>query len=135
MAAIHLRKQVIFRAPTRVGLLAEVTDRLVAKGVNVLALRGYDETGGSGVLIIYPDDSRLAVEALSMLDGDVSTVPMVVAEVPNAPGQIAAVARALANVGINVSQIHATTAAECDRTLIMIETSNDVVAMDVLLQL
>jgi hypothetical protein len=135
MAAIHLREQVVFRAPTRVGLLADVTDRLVAKGVNVLAIRGYDEAGGMGVLIIFPDDSRLAIEALETLDGDVGTMPMLVAELPNAPGELAEIARALVNANLNVSQIHATASADCDRMLVMLETSNDVAAMDALLQL
>ena len=134
MAAIHLRNQIVFRAPARVGLLADVTDRLVGKGVNVLAIRGYEEDG-DGVLIVYPDDSRLATEALEMLDGDVSDMPMIVADMPNTPGQLADVARALSMANVSVSQIHATTSPDCDRALVIISTSDDVTAMDVLLKL
>jgi len=135
VAAIHLREQVVFRAPTRVGLLADVTDRLLAKGVNVLAIRGYDEPGGMGVMIIFPDDSRLAIEALEPLEGDVSTMPMLFAEVPNKPGELAEMARAIVDANLNVSQLHATASADCDRMLVMLETSNDVAAMDALLRL
>jgi hypothetical protein len=130
MAKFHVRNQIVFRAPARVGLLADVTDRLEGKAVNILAVRGYDE-GDEGVVLIYPDDSRMAEEALATLEGTVRTVPMIVGEVANTPGQLAAISRALANANINIIQVHSTT-SDCSDARLVIETSDDVRALDVL---
>lgn len=134
MATFHVRNQIVVRAPTRVGLLTDVTDRLEGAGVNVLSVRGYDE-GDEGVILIYPDDSRLAMQALGLVEGSVSTRPLIVAEVPNKPGQLAAIARALSNENINISQVQATTTPGCAEALIVLETSNDVHAIDILQKL
>ena len=133
MSKIQLRNEIVFRAPTRVGLLADVTERLVGKGVNVLGIRAYDE-GDTGVFLIYADDSRLASEALETLDGKISSARVISAEVPNRPGEIASVARALANADINVLEIHATT-TDAPTAEFVIDTDDNVQAIDIMQKL
>ena len=134
MATYHLRNEIVFRAPNRVGLLADVAERLAGHGVNVLAVRGYEE-GDTGVVLAYPDDSRAAAEALANLEGVAASLPVIVAEVANEPGALAAIALALSNASIDISQVHATTPAECGQALIVLETSNNVAALEVLQKL
>jgi hypothetical protein len=134
MATFSLRNELVFRAPARIGLLADVTDRLAGHGVDILAVRAYEEDR-TGVVLVYPDDSRAAAEALEGLDGEVATIRMIVAEVPNRPGQLAAISRALADANIDISQVHATVAAGCDTATIVIGTSDDVAALEVLQKL
>jgi hypothetical protein len=134
VTTFQVHNELVFRAPARIGLLADVTDRLLGHGVNVLAVRGYEE-GGVGVVLVYPDDSRLATEALEELDGSVEVIPAVVAEVANEPGELSRIAGALSNANINIVQVHATTAPGCDRATIVLQTSDDVAAIDVLQRL
>ena len=43
MAKVQIRNEVLFKAPTRVGLLADVTEALNRAGVNILAIGAYDK--------------------------------------------------------------------------------------------
>jgi hypothetical protein len=106
MAKVVQRNMIEFRAPTHVGLLADITERLYAKSINVLAVRSYDE-GDDAVILIYADNSRAAMAAIETLpEGTSRTVPVISAEVKNTPGQLSALARALANADVNVTQLH-----------------------------
>lgn len=134
MAKIVQRNEILFRAPTRVGLLADVTERLFAKGVNVLGIRAYEE-GDTGVFLIFTDDSRSAVEVLENLgEGEVGTIPVIAALMPNEPGQLAAIASALANADINVTQVHATT-TDAPTAEVVLTTDDNVRALDALQRL
>ena len=131
MAKIQLRNETVFRTPSHVGLLAEVTERLYAKNVNVLGIRAYDE-GSIGVFLIYSDDSRLAAEALELLpDGHITSSAIISAEVPNVPGHLAKLSRALADADINVLEVHATT-TDAPTAEIVIDTDDNISAIDVL---
>lgn len=128
MPKIALRNEILFRAPTRVGLLADVTERLYATGVNVLAIRAYEE-GGEGIFLIHADNSREAIAAIEALgEGSAKTISVISAEVRNEPGPLAAIARALANADINVTQVHCTT-TDAPSAGIVLETSDNVAAM------
>ena len=108
MAKVTLRNEVLFKAPTRVGLLADVTERLRDAGVNIEAIGAYDK-GDTGEFLLLTSNNRTTAEALEPLGGTLDIVPVVVAEVANEPGELAKISRAVANAGLNVSQIHATT--------------------------
>lgn len=108
MATVQMRNEIFFKAPTRVGLLADVTGALDAAGVNILAIGAYDK-GEMGEFLLLTSNNKAAFEALEPLGGEVDLSPVVVAEVANEPGELARVAKKLAQHGINVSQIHATT--------------------------
>jgi hypothetical protein len=128
MPKIALRNEILFRAPARVGLLADVTERLYATGVNVLAIRAYEEAG-EGVFLIYADDSRAAIEAIETLrEGAAKTTAVISAEVRNEPGPLAAISRALANADINVTQVHCTT-TDAPTAGIVLQTDDNVAAM------
>ena len=95
MANVQIRNEVMFKAPTRVGLLADVTSALDAAGVNVLAIGAYDK-GDMGEFLMITSNNKLAYEALAPLGGEMDMRSVVVAEVPNVPGELAAIARVLA---------------------------------------
>lgn len=130
MAKIHLRSEILFRAPTRIGLLADVTERLFAEGVNILGIRAYEEDE-TGVFLIYASDSRAASEAIEPLGGKISTTQVISAEVPNVPGQLAAIAGALANADINILEVHAT-ATDASTVGIVLQTADNIRAIDLL---
>ena len=134
MAKIVQRNEILYRAPARVGLLADVTERFLARNVNILGIRAYEENG-DGVFLIYADDSRAASEAIkNMNEGEMRIVPVISALLPNRPGELNALATALANANINITQVHATGAAGAD-TEVILTTDDNVRAIDVLMTL
>jgi hypothetical protein len=108
MAKIEIRNELLFKAPTRVGLLADVAEALANAGVDLLAIGAYDK-GDNGEFLLLTSNNRIAAEALGPLDGEIDFVPVVVAEVRNEPGTLAEISRRIADAGLNVVQIHATT--------------------------
>ena len=125
MPKIQIRNEVMFKAPTRVGLLADVSEKLNAAGVNILAIGAYDK-GDNGEFLMITDNNRLAYEALGGLGGEMDMQSVVVAEVPNRPGELAAIARKLAEHDINVSQVFATSVDGADTVMIVLTATCEV---------
>jgi hypothetical protein len=119
MAKVQLRNEILFKAPTHVGLLAEVAEALHGAGVNINAIGAYDK-GEMGEFLLLTSNNRLTGEALAPLGGEMGLVPVVVAEVDNRPGELAVIARRLADAGINVAQIHATSTDAPTMTIVML---------------
>ena len=125
MAKVELRNEVMFKAPTRVGLLADVTGALHAAGVNILAIGAYDK-GDNGEFLMITDNNKAAYAALEPLGGEMDMQSVVVAEVPNTPGELAAISKTLADNGINVSQVFATSVDGAEKVLLVLTASCEV---------
>jgi len=130
MAKIQIRNEVMFKAPTRVGLLADVAEKLYAAGVNILAIGAYDK-GDNGEFLMITDNNKDAFAALETLGGEMDMQSVVVAQVPNEPGELAAISRKLADHNINVSQVFASSADGAGQVMIVLtaECEIDVVAL------
>ncbi len=125
MAKVQVRNEVMFKAPTRVGLLADVTEALNRHGVNILAIGAYDK-GDAGEFLMITSNNKLAYEALSELGGDMDMQSVVVAEVPNTPGELARIARKLADHNINVSQVFATSVDGAEKVMIVLTAACEI---------
>ena len=125
MAKVQVRNEVMFKAPTRVGLLADVTEALNAAGVNIVAIGAYDK-GGNGEFLMITSNNKLAYEALAKLDGEMDMRSVIVAEVPNEPGELAAIARVLADNDINVSQVFATSLDGADKVMMVLTAACEI---------
>ena len=125
MAKVEIRNEVMFKAPTRVGLLADVTEALSKAGVNILAIGAYDK-GDAGEFLMITSNNKLAYEALADLGGEMDMQSVVVAEVPNRPGELAAIARKLAERDINVSQVFATSIDGADKVMIVLTAACEI---------
>jgi hypothetical protein len=107
MVHVQLRNEILFKAPTRIGLLADVTEALRDAGVNILAIGAYDK-GDAGEFLMITSNNKDAYAALEKFGGELDMASVVMAEVPNKPGELAAISRRLADNHINVSQVYAT---------------------------
>ena len=130
MAAVEIRNELLYRAPTRVGLLADVAEALRRADVNIHAIGAYDK-GDVGEFLMLTSNNRAAGEALTALGGELDMVSVVVVEVPNTPGELAYLARKIADAGINVSQIHATT-TDAPTAMIVVRTDQEVPLVELL---
>lgn len=125
MPNVQIRNEVLFKAPTRIGLLADVAEALNGAGVNILAIGAYDK-GDVGEFLMLTSNNKLAYEALSGLAGEMDMQSVIVAEVPNEPGELAAIARTLADNGINVGQIFATSAEGANTVQLVLTASCEI---------
>jgi hypothetical protein len=119
MAKVQIRNEVVFRAPTRVGLLADVTEALNDAGVNILAIGAYDK-GDNGEFLMITSNNKLAYEALTPLGGEMDMQSVLVVELPNVPGELAYIAGILAEHRINVSQIFGSSIDGDEKMLIVL---------------
>jgi len=131
VAKIEIRNEILFKAPTRVGLLADVTEALNAAGVNILAIGAYDK-GDMGEFLMITNNNKLAYEALSHLGGEMDMQSVIVAEVPNKQGELAAIARKLADHGVNVEQVYATSVDGTDTVMVVMTASCEIDAVELL---
>jgi hypothetical protein len=125
MAKVQVRNEVMFKAPTRVGLLADVAEALNANGVNITAIGAYDK-GDAGEFLMITSNNKLAYEALSKLGGEMDMRSVVVAEVPNEPGELAKIARKLADHNINVGQVFATSVDGADKVVLVLTATCEI---------
>jgi hypothetical protein len=125
MAKVQVRNEVMFKAPTRVGLLADVTEALNKHGVNILAIGAYDK-GDAGEFLMITSNNKLAYEALADMGGEMDMQSVVVAEVPNTPGELANISRKLADHNINVSQVFATSVDGADTVMIVLTATCEI---------
>ena len=132
MAKIQIRNEVMFKAPTRVGLLAEVTEKLNAAGVNILAIGAYDK-GENGEFLMITSNNKLAYEALADIPGGIMDMQsVVVLEVPNVPGELAKISRTLAEHNINVGQVFATSVSGAGTVMIVLTAACEIDVVELL---
>jgi hypothetical protein len=125
MAKIEIRNEVIFKAPTRVGLLADVTEKLYGRGVNILAIGAYDK-GDNGEFLMITSNNKAAYAALEPLGGEMDMQSVVVAQLPNEPGELAKISRKLADHDINVSQVFATSVDGADSVMVVLTATCEI---------
>ena len=131
MAKVQVRNEVMFKAPTRVGLLADVTEALNNHGVNILAIGAYDK-GDAGEFLMITSNNKLAYEALSEHGGEMDMRSVVVLEVDNQPGELAKISRKLADHNINVSQVFATSVDGADKVMIVLTADCEIDVIELL---
>jgi hypothetical protein len=83
------------------GELARVTEAIAQKGINLLGFTGA-ACGETGSLVLLTNDEAGTRSALSGAGFQSREVELVVASLANEPGTLAAVARKLADAGVNV---------------------------------
>lgn len=123
MTVARLTSQLVAKIPSRVGLLADVTEALRQADVNIVAVSAY-ERDGVGKFLLVTSDNRKAAEALGMLKADVAEKSVLAVEMPNEPGALEKATRAIAEAGINIEYAYGTAGAGTSATVI-IRTADD----------
>ena len=95
----------VVQMDNRPGMLASLTEALAQAGVNIEALAafGFD---GEGIIRLVVDDAALARRTLR--DSGLAAVENTVLTtyLPHAPGQLAQIARRLADSGVNIDAVY-----------------------------
>lgn len=101
-----MRKDLVIIPEDHPGVVAELGETLGAAGINIEAISAF--TGkGVGIVHLLVDKAEEALEVLAEAGIEVKAARrVVVAPLPDEPGQLGAAARKLADAGINIEQAY-----------------------------
>lgn len=103
--AITVKKITLWRRESgdRAGLMAETLKPLAAQGTSLKVAMGYKQPGGSTAVVeVSPVSGKKAVAAAESAGLVASTIPTLLVEGDDRPGLGHALARAIADAGINL---------------------------------
>lgn len=86
------------------GALADVTEAIAAKGVNIVSLSG-TTCGDMGRVAIATDDAASTAAALSAAGAKFEQKEITTTALPHQPGSLAKAARQLASKGVNIESV------------------------------
>src|SRR5687767_325195 len=95
----------VVRMDNRPGHLAALTEALADAGVNIEALAAFG-LDGEGVVRLIVDDATAARRTLREAGLSAEEHQVLTAFLPHSPGQLAAVARSLADSDINIEAVY-----------------------------
>ncbi len=95
----------VVRMDNRPGRLAALTEALAESGVNIEALAAFG-LDGDGVVRLIVDDATAARRTLREAGLSAEEHQVLTAFLPHTPGQLAAVARSLADSDINIEAVY-----------------------------
>jgi hypothetical protein len=95
----------VVRMDNRPGRLAALTEALAEAGVNIEALAAFG-LDGEGVVRLIVDDAIAARRTLREAGLSADEHQVLTAFLPHSPGQLAAVARSLADSDINIEAVY-----------------------------
>ena len=122
MGDVRVVEELFVKAPTKVGLLADVTKNLANAGVDIRAIGAYDKEN-QGEFMLLTGDNDAAVRALDDLGATVERNEVVVVDLEQRAGQLASIGEKLSAAGVNVDWIYATT-GDGEHTNVVIKTSD-----------
>jgi len=119
----ELTRQCNATMPNSIGKLAEVTDGLKSSGVNILAMAAWGE-GDTAHIMLVADDPQKACESISPLVDECGWDDVVRVSAPNSPGSLNAIAHTLADDGIDIAFVYASTGDGPEATIILNSSDN-----------
>jgi hypothetical protein len=125
MTTARLEDALVLVMPTRIGRLAEVTTALQGAGVNIVAGMGHETPAGNGEFMFVTSDADLAQAALEKTGAAVKRVPVVVLWMPDELGALDEAMHRIADAGVNVTSVFATTSQSSHATVIVNSEDND----------
>jgi hypothetical protein len=108
MAKAKRVKEISFSIPNRVGLLSEVTTAIAGLKVNINAICAYSMENNAFFMLTTSSNAK-AKKALASLGVGIEEKDVVQVEVSNRPGELQKVAKKIADAGIDIQYVYATT--------------------------
>jgi hypothetical protein len=110
--------ELFFTTPSTTGTLAQVTEALRDASVDIRAIGAYDKDD-HGEFMMVVSDVAAAKAALAEMGIAAEEKSVVTVEVTDRPGALAEVARTIADGGVNVGWVYATTSGAPTATLVL----------------
>jgi hypothetical protein len=128
---MQITKQLAIFLDNRPGMLARVADALAAEKINIYAIATSDTVDHSVIRLVV-SDYRKALHVFEAHGTLVVEDDVLMVEGSNKPGELARMARRLANAKINIEYCYSATPPNVKRGLLILRVSNPVRALKVL---
>jgi hypothetical protein len=128
---MRIGKQLSIFLENKPGALAEVCEALADDNVNILAL-AVSDTVDHAVVRLVVDDPRKALHIMGQAGLLVVENEVLIAEVPNRPGTLAAVAGAMAEADLNIEYAYCTAGDDQADGVLVLRTRRPRAALNVL---
>ena len=129
MAKARKVKEIRLSMPNKVGLLSEVTTAVANAKVNINAICAYVLENNALFNLITSSNTK-AKKALAPLGFGIEEKDVIQVELPNKPGELQKVAKRIADAGIDIDFMYATTAG--GKAACVLKTADDQKAMKVI---
>jgi hypothetical protein len=117
-------KEVVLRMPNEIGTLNAIAKTLSDKGINIVGASAWVE-GAEVVIRLLTDENARAVDTLKAQRYAAREVDVIVAEVPHKPGMLRRITETLAQEGIDIHHLYATTGSAQEQALVVFATANN----------
>lgn len=129
MAKVRKVTEIRLSMPNRVGLLSEITTAVAKAKVNVNAICAYALENIAFFNLITGSNAK-AKKALAPLGFAIEEKDVIQVELPNKPGELQKVAKKIADAGIDIDFMYATTAGS--KSTCILKTADDQKAIKVI---
>ncbi len=124
-------REIVVKAPNRVGLLANIAALLAEKGINIIAVYGSARDGEAEIHLIT-DAQTYARDTLRDAEYEVEMEEVILLELPHRPGFLRRVAEALRRHGVDILRLYATAPEWSEKSLVVMACDNNGRALDLL---
>ncbi len=128
MAKARKVTEIRLSMPNRVGLLSEITTAVAKAKVNINAICAYALENNAFFNLITSSNAK-AKKALAPLGFGIEEKDVIQVEVPNKPGELQKAAKKIADAGIDIDFMYATTAG--GKATCVFKTADDQTAIKV----
>ena len=118
MENVWKQAELLASMPTRVGLLRDVCRVLSSEGIDMRSIEAYDNDA-TGEFYLITSNDEAAAKRLTEMGADIGSNEVVCAELKNHPGALLELATAIADNGINIWQMRATSAPGNETALVV----------------
>lgn len=131
---VTLGKEIAVAVRNDVGVLSKITSFLVDHGINIEAVAGYATPVGEEAGLMFVTDNNLSAVKILVEHGydDIGENEVLIVEVENRPGALKNISEILAQNGINITYIYATTCRGGCPTKLILATSDNNMAFEIL---
>lgn len=129
MAKVRKVTEIRLSMPNRVGLLSLITTAVAKAKVNVNAICAY-ALENTAFFNLITDSNAKAKKALAPLGFAIEEKDVIQVELPNKPGELQKVAKKIADAGIDIDFMYATTAGS--KSTCILKTADDQKAIKVI---
>ncbi len=128
MTRVGKIKEIRLSMPNRVGLLSEITEAVAKAKVNINAICAYVQENNAFFNLVTSSNAK-AKKALAPLGYEITEKEVIQVELPNKPGELQKVAKKIADAGIDIDFMYATTAG--GKATCILKTADDQKAIKV----
>jgi hypothetical protein len=129
MAKARKVKEIRLSMPNRVGLLSEVTTAIAKAKVNINTICAYAIENNAFFMLTTSSNAK-AKRAIAPLGFGIEEKDVIQVEVPNKPGELQKVAKKIADAGVDIEYMYATTGG--GKAACVLKTADDQNAMKVI---